>query len=73
MAGNFEMIYFSPVGFICPKYLNDNCLFCKGKLADPCVLCVEKNICLVAKTCDINAQENMHIHCQDILEKNTTD
>lgn len=70
MAGNFELTFFSPVGFVFPKYLNNNCLFCKGHLADLCVQCSEKN---TLEKCDVNENKNMHVHCQKMLEKNTTD
>jgi hypothetical protein len=69
MAGNFKLIFFSPIGFASPKYLNDNCSFCKGYLANQCVQCVENN---TSKKCKVNENKDMHIHChQKILEKNT--
>uniref|UniRef100_A0A6C0CAW9 Uncharacterized protein n=1 Tax=viral metagenome TaxID=1070528 RepID=A0A6C0CAW9_9ZZZZ len=70
MAGNFDLTFFSPIGFISPKYLNNYCLFCKGQLANRCVKCSENSI---TEKCDVNEKEDMHIHCQKILEKKTTE
>lgn len=61
----FNIIYYKPIGYRIPYYVNEFCGICRGKLAANCVNCDDAEFCVV------DENKKYHSHCLILANKHS--